>query len=1225
MRRTSLCLLVCLALFLTGMSSPPSSFAAEWEKMPGQALDVGAGADGSLFCIGMDNEPRRWNSQRKAWDGLGGGAVIIDGDASGDPWVVNSAGQIFRWSKPAGQWQGMPGRAKDIGCGNDGSVFVVSPDGALYRWNLTKAEWEAFPGISDVEKIDVAGDGSPIVVKKNKEIWFYTQATKGWVKVDGTGTDITAGLTEILVTRPDGVPMQWLGEMQGNAWAPLDGSIDRLSLGADGTLIATQKDRSILRRKIDWKLLRMFVGEKDFLPFIPFPSKGGLMCSYAAEFTTVWNSAGLGARKDVVIKRPVVPDGWAFVGDAIGFADTSAFDYTVLVVQDAPGSDLVARPVDYQLIWSDRKDGNSLNKNCKHVALWKPIPPENYVAMGVVATLDYKNPKDDPTCTKLRCVKKDQVARGGFSQPIWNDQGSGANPPLSLFCVKRAAGDETNLPPGTFLAGNYNNNPVGQTSDYQLLQVAPSNDWYLIGFAGETGNVVGSMRPLYRSFSDPSKECSGQGVGEGRGDGNGHGSSYTLKARPGYAVEAVIGNAGGALDGFKLKFSKVSGYGTDPKDSYESPWVGGGGGNRFQLGGYGCLFQGMHTFSGWVIDSLNLVPMPQMESWVIKGMTPQEMYDLVLPLIQQTFIAKEMEGKNDDVLAELLKGIPQDKQNLADPVRPADVAIASDPISAEDLYLYEQMTADSMENEIAILMLQGTLEELAQDLAKIPNLSDQLESFILAALKDVGITNPKLEELKGNKLSLKANWKIKLSEKVQAQTAVQIVVDVPTSEMALSVTFPGGWRNALGFPGLNIKNLTIDGKISPKAKPQFTLNGAMDIGLGSPLKIAAAFSPADTTGIHGITAQLDQVTLKQLMLIPAFLGAAPPDLPNLMIKGLTLTIANVTDKTRGWEARRIRLNGTLILLPKLAEAGFEAWISPKGIYASARIPTFAISGVTFTGEGPDGKWDTGDDGAGFVLNCQRDPGSNIWKQDLCRVSAKVKAYGTFLNAEGQLRGEKVTGRATGRLASVLDVIIDGEAVLAQLVQGGDVNLKFTVQPSCLTEIQNQVFDRLPYLGPILSQISGKVFCLLGIESKGATIAKMGRGVIPAMDIRVSVFGKGIIPPIPYPETTVDQYKNFGSNFVDFIKNKVWENLKDQFLNIGNIVKNIGEKIGRETAAKAIEAANAVKGIAEQSAREITRVANQIGNFAQNAAADFGRTVVEGFKKVGEFFRKLWPF
>ena len=1229
MYRTRLLLVICLVILLAGWAAPQALFATDWEKMPGQALDVGAGADGSLFIVGTDQIGYRWNADRKAWETLGQGKniVAIDGDANGDPWFINSNGQIYRWNRTTENLQAVPGRAKDIGCGNDGSVFVVSPDGSLYRWNLAKADWEAFRGISDVDKVDVAGDGSPIVVKKNKEIWFYTQASKGWVKVDGSGTDITAGLTEIMVTGPNAVPLQWLGGMQGNVWATLDGGIDRLSLGTDGTLLANNKDRAIYRRKIDWKLLRMFVGADKFLPFIPFPSKGGLMCGYADDFSVIWKSAGLGARKNLVIKRPEVPEGWAFVGDTVGFDNTSAFEYTVLVVQDAPGSDLLASPVEYQMIWSDRKDGNSLNKSCKHVALWKPIPPDGYVAMGMVATLDYKNPMDDKTCAKLRCVKADQVARGGFSEPIWNDQGTGANPPLSLFCVKRVGGDENNFPPGTFLAANYNNNPVGQASDYQLLQTAPNNEGYLIGFTGEYAKVIGSMLPVYRSFSDSSREFNGTGVGQGKGDGNSArgGGRYTLKAKPGYAVNAIIGNAGAALDGFRIKFSKVSGYGMDPKDSYESPWAGGSGGNRFQLGGYNCLFQGIHTFSGYHLDSLNLVPIPQMEPWVIKGLTPQEIHDLALPLIQQILLDKEMAGISDKALAEFLKGIPEKQQNLTEPVRTPDITIASAPLSAEDLYIYEQMAGDSMEDQIAILIIQGTLEELANDLAKLPDLSDKLEDFVVAELKKIGITNPKFAELKDNKLSLNANWKIKLSEKVQAQTAVKIEVDVSTSEIAMSVTFPGDWRNALGFPGLNIKNLCIDGKMSPKAKPLFTLNGAVDTGLPASLQISGEFSPADASGVHGITAKIDQVTLKQLMLIPAFLGAAPPELPDLQIKGLTLTIANLTDKARGWEARRIRLNGTLVVLPGLAEALFESWISPKGIYASALIPEFELFGMTVTGEGLDGRLDTADDGAGFVLNCRRDAGGNQWLEDICRITARVKAYGTFLSAEGKLRGEKVTGRAIGRLAGLLDVVIEGESMLAQLVKGGEVSLKFRVQQSCLTEIQNQVFDKLPYLGPVLSGFSGKVFNLLSIESKGATIAKMARGVIPAMDISISVFGKGIIPPIPYPETTVGQYKNFGTGFVDFIKDKVWGNLRDQVLKIADIMKNIGITIGKETAAKAVEVAKNVKAIAEESAREITRVANLIGNFSQSAAADVGRAVMEGFTKIGNFFRKLWPF
>jgi hypothetical protein len=67
----------------------------------------------------------------------------------------------------------------------------------------------------------------------------------------------------------------------------------------------------------------------------------------------------LGVKQDIGIHRPKVPEGWAFVGDGLGFGKAEP-DYSVLVIKDEPGSDGLQKPVDYELIWSDQKKGKEL-------------------------------------------------------------------------------------------------------------------------------------------------------------------------------------------------------------------------------------------------------------------------------------------------------------------------------------------------------------------------------------------------------------------------------------------------------------------------------------------------------------------------------------------------------------------------------------------------------------------------------------------------------------------------------------------------------------------------------------------------------------------------------------------------------------------------------------------------------------------------------------------------
>jgi hypothetical protein len=82
---------------------------------------------------------------------------------------------------------------------------------------------------------------------------------------------------------------------------------------------------------------------------------------------------------------------------------------------------------------------------------------------------------------------------------------------------------------------------------------------------GDT-DIVRAVRPIYRVNG---KEEFGKQFGD---DLTG---SVTLKAKEGYAVGGITGKAGWWCNGFSLTFMKVKPDGTlDPKDRYESEWVG---------------------------------------------------------------------------------------------------------------------------------------------------------------------------------------------------------------------------------------------------------------------------------------------------------------------------------------------------------------------------------------------------------------------------------------------------------------------------------------------------------------------------------------------------------------------------------------------------------------------------------------------------------------------------
>lgn len=144
-----------------------------WVRMHGAAHDIGVGADGSVWVVGVTE--RRGGYEifklgKYGWIRVDGTGVRIDVDPQGRPWVINHDDEIFRLEN--GFWRRMPGKAKDIGIGADGSVWVIGAEEraggySVYRFNGTG--WDKVPG--SARQISVGPDGEPWVVNRDGDIF----------------------------------------------------------------------------------------------------------------------------------------------------------------------------------------------------------------------------------------------------------------------------------------------------------------------------------------------------------------------------------------------------------------------------------------------------------------------------------------------------------------------------------------------------------------------------------------------------------------------------------------------------------------------------------------------------------------------------------------------------------------------------------------------------------------------------------------------------------------------------------------------------------------------------------------------------------------------------------------------------------------------------------------------------------------------------------------------
>ncbi|MBC8997478.1 Vps62-related protein [Pseudomonas sp. N40(2020)] len=179
-----------------------------------------------------------------------------------------------------------------------------------------------------------------------------------------------------------------------------------------------------------------------------------LLINFTTEFLRIWDTSGLQAKPAAFWHPTPAPDllpGYFPLGDvaSVGHGNINGTRVVAVVCEaDTPSTDpakgkALCRPDDYQLIWKDSGSGSK-----RDLSIWKPIPPDGYVALGSVCSSDHEK----PSFNAVRCVREDLVIASSGTEPVWNDKSSGARQSVSVWTAvpPAAASGEIHLAPGTF-------------------------------------------------------------------------------------------------------------------------------------------------------------------------------------------------------------------------------------------------------------------------------------------------------------------------------------------------------------------------------------------------------------------------------------------------------------------------------------------------------------------------------------------------------------------------------------------------------------------------------------------------------------------------------------------------------------------------------------------------------------------------------------------------------
>jgi hypothetical protein len=188
-------------------------------------------------------------------------------------------------------------------------------------------------------------------------------------------------------------------------------------------------------------------------------SYGDLKVTLTSFFSPVWSDVDSGAKRNGAFWHPLPQGDLRALGSVvIPHHGNIVAQWAALLVGDDPNNrppgetrPAVMRPVGYEHVWDDTDSGSKYD-----ASVWRPIPPQDYIALGDVATPGHGKPDLD----RVWCLRNDLVRDGEYDEKensIWDDQGSDGKYDGSFWNVyprkgdKDSAGDHIPVLAGTFL------------------------------------------------------------------------------------------------------------------------------------------------------------------------------------------------------------------------------------------------------------------------------------------------------------------------------------------------------------------------------------------------------------------------------------------------------------------------------------------------------------------------------------------------------------------------------------------------------------------------------------------------------------------------------------------------------------------------------------------------------------------------------------------------------
>jgi len=245
---------------------------ASCERLPVKARSLDIGPEGSIVIVDSDRILRRWNERDGTFDRLDGIADLIDLASvgpRGKPWLLSTAAEVW-----ASEFF-MRDESRDVTTAavtaavqaQSATTGTTTPPVFTFLVNMTFDSLDVSPLVTNAGDptavvMEIDGNGNPIIIDLNQDIWTYNYATKQLTK-DGSVSSVPfSGFIRSFAIGKDST--YWLADgnspyavyrRQGSQWVQVTGLSDcssscnppTLAVGPDGVVYATSESGKLYR------------------------------------------------------------------------------------------------------------------------------------------------------------------------------------------------------------------------------------------------------------------------------------------------------------------------------------------------------------------------------------------------------------------------------------------------------------------------------------------------------------------------------------------------------------------------------------------------------------------------------------------------------------------------------------------------------------------------------------------------------------------------------------------------------------------------------------------------------------------------------------------------------------------------------------------------------------------------------------------------------------------